>query len=318
MMGVIDISTENRLKEIAGNLKKDVKELLEESARIVTGVFRRGHCTAWSLGDAWDNFTFGISGIVNAWKDPLLSVPIVPPMDQPLVTVEKSGVEGLPAGTRMTLSEAEQRIGDLNESLWASDEPDREINLLIDYRMDNKQDRYCLPVIIGPGQRTMLEQMRTYVETSLQNPDMVCQELDAAPAGLDKLLREHFGPQFQDDLKALGDRVLGYFEQHCTISKLEQQFEKQAQAMPLKDQHHFLKSAKEAVSAMRWATNTGQDLSVSQREAPEQPAPTARIAPQEKEAGERPRQSVKVQLRQLKESQSGKSVPRKSRSGPQR
>jgi len=315
---VIDISTENRLKEIAGNLKKDVKELLSESARIVTGVFKQGHCTAKGAANGWKRFTNGISNLVRAINDPDLFAPVVLPGQEPLVTVKESACEDLPAGTRMTLSEAEQRIGDINESLWASDEPAKEVKVIIDYRMDNEQDRYCLPVVIGAGRQPMLAQMKEYVETSLQHPDMVCQDFYAAPPGLDKLLHEYFGPQFQEDLERLGNRVLVYFEQHCTISQLEQQFEKQAQAMPKKDQHRFRESAKRAVTALRRAANTGQEPSVPDREATEQAIPKSPAPSPEKTNDRKPRQSVKVQLRQIKEAQSTRPVIRKSRDDPQR
>ena len=52
---------ENRLKEIAGNLKRDVRDLLDESANIVTGLFKQGLCTANGMTTRWNAFTHGLS-----------------------------------------------------------------------------------------------------------------------------------------------------------------------------------------------------------------------------------------------------------------
>ena len=50
------------MKEIAGNLRRDVKDLLGESANIVTGIFKDGLCTVRGAANRWRNFTRDISG----------------------------------------------------------------------------------------------------------------------------------------------------------------------------------------------------------------------------------------------------------------
>ncbi len=307
---------ENRLKEIAGDLKRDVKDLLGESARVVTGMFKQGFCTANGLKKCWNTFTHGLSSIASSLSDPDFFAPRVLPEHQPLVTVKESECEDLPVGTQMPLYEAEQRIEELCRELWDSDEPDKSVKVAIDYRMNDEQDRYYLPLQIGPGQSAMLAQMQQLIDSSLRNPDSVCQNFYTAAPGLSGLLHDQFGPQLRSDLEELGDHVLSYFQQHCTISRLEQQFQTQAEAMPVRNQKRFKEYAKTTITALRRATNTGQELPAPQREQQEQAAPP--VQQPEQDDGPKPRQSVKVQLRQIRESQSGKNVIRKSRNDPQR
>ena len=61
LKGVFPIDTNNRMKEIAGNLRRDVKDLLGESANIVTGLFKDGLCTVRGAANRWRNFTRDIS-----------------------------------------------------------------------------------------------------------------------------------------------------------------------------------------------------------------------------------------------------------------
>ena len=46
------MESNNRMGEITDNLKKDVKDLLSESANIVTGFFKRGLCTVRAVADS--------------------------------------------------------------------------------------------------------------------------------------------------------------------------------------------------------------------------------------------------------------------------
>lgn len=309
---------ENRLKEIAGNLKRDVKDLLDESAHVVTGMFKQGFCTANGLKKCWNTFTRGLSSLARSLSDPDFFAPRVLPEHQPLVTVKESDREDLPVGTQMPLYEAEQLIEELCRERWDSDELENSVKVVIDYRMDNEQDRYYLPLQIGPGRGSMLAQMQQLIESSLKYPDSVCQDFYTAAPGLNKLLHEQFGPQLRSDLEKLGDHVLGYFQQHCIISRLEQQFETQAEAMPVNNQKHFREYVKSVITDLRRTTNTGQEQSAPQREAQEQTAPPIPDRQPEQDGPQRPRQSVKVQLRQIREGQSSKNIIRKPRNGPQR
>ena len=51
--------------EITGNLKRDVKDLLGESANLVTGFFKRGLCTVRAVADKWKAFAHDISTAVD-------------------------------------------------------------------------------------------------------------------------------------------------------------------------------------------------------------------------------------------------------------
>ena len=95
------------MKEIAGNLRRDVKDLLGESANIVTGIFKDGLCTVRGAANRWRNFTRDISGafvsLFKSTNEALL--PDLSPEQQPIVTVMESADEHLPVGARMTLDQ---------------------------------------------------------------------------------------------------------------------------------------------------------------------------------------------------------------------
>lgn len=100
---------------------------------------------------------------------------------------------------------------------------------------------------------------------------------------------------------------------------MEQQFETQAASMPVKSQKRFQEYAKKTIIALRRATNTGQDPSTPQHEAPEQEVPSAPDRQPKPDSQQRPRQSVKGQLQQIKEKQAHEQpVARKTREKPQR
>ncbi len=307
LKGVFSIDTNSRMKEIAGNLRRDVKDLLNESANIVTGFFKNGLCTVRGAASRWRNFTRDISGaFVSLFKSAKeATLPGLSPEQEPTVTVMESADEHLPVGTRMTLSEAETRIMTLNREYWNTDEPSRPVKVAIDYMLDGETDRYWLPLNTGPDHGSMLEQMQLLVKTSLDRQENEAWLFGGAPAGLRELLHEQFGPQVHDDLEKLATRVIGFFQQHYTITRLEQQFEAQAAVMPEKEKGKFLAYTKTAVTDLRKATNT------SQTSAPVQ----ERTAPSRND--DRPRQSVKVKLRQIKEDQTARA-PQRQRNRSQR
>ena len=313
LKGVFPIDTNNRMKEIAGNLRRDVKDLLGESANIVTGLFKDGLCTVRGAANRWRNFTRDISSafvsLFDSTSEALL--PDLSPEHQPIVTVMESKDDNLPVGARMTLSEAETRIGELNHSYWDSGEPERPVRVAIDYMLDGEVDRYWLPLRTGPGCGSLLEQMECHVDAHLNRPEEATRLFEDAPAGLRELLHEQFGPQLHDDLEKLAGRVLTFFQQHHTITKLEQQFQAQAEVMPQKEKEKFLEYTKAAVKDLRKAANTSKTIAPAQeRTAPVSPAPAR--------DGEKPRQSVKVKLRQIKQERAKVPARVKSRPAPQR
>ena len=76
----------SRMIEITGNLRRDMKDLLGESAHIVTGFFKRGVCTVRAVADKWRTFTQDISAAV----DELMKPPFLEGgPDAPLSTMEE-------------------------------------------------------------------------------------------------------------------------------------------------------------------------------------------------------------------------------------
>lgn len=299
------------MKEIAGNLKRDVKDLLGESASIVAGFFKQGLCTVRGMTNRWKNFTQDISGAVGALFQPFENaLPSAPsPEREPMVTVMESDAPELPVGTRMTLYEAETRIEQCNNERWDSDGGPSPVKVAIDYIMEGEQDRYWLPLNIGAGCRPMLEQMEDYVTACFHHPDAATRDFYNAPEGLGALLHDQFGPQLQSDLEKLSTKVLGFFHQHNAISRMEEQFQAQVMAMPEKERGKFKRSMAETAAALRLAANTGQQPTVQREREQEQSNPPQQEK-QPPEAGtQRPRHSVKLRLRQLKGKQAVKLTP---------
>lgn len=97
------MESNDRMSEIARDLKKDVKELLFESAAVVTGFFKRGLCTVRAAADKWKTFARNVSTAADElMKPPLIQemeVPAtdLPPTDEPVVTVVESGEHTRPS-----------------------------------------------------------------------------------------------------------------------------------------------------------------------------------------------------------------------------
>ena len=194
-----------------------------------------------------------ISGaVVSLFQSPQEALlPDLSPEQEPVVTVMESDDMDLPVGTKMTLSEAEDRISQLRLERFDSDEPDHSVKVAIDYMLDGEVDRYWLPLHTGQGYGSMLTQMQYYVESNLEHSDIATRPFYEAPEGLAELLHDKFGPQLHDDLKKLANRVLNCFQQHYTISKLEQQFEVQAAVIPEKGREKFLQHTQSALQRMK-------------------------------------------------------------------
>ena len=326
---MIPIDTDSRMKEIAGNLKRDVKDLLGESANIVTGVFRRGACTVRVMADKWRAFAHDISGAVDTLMKPAFAEggpeapePALDPAAEPVVTVTES-MDGKPAvGAQMPLSQANALIGRLDREYRAADFSPAQVTVRIDYIKDGQTDRYWLPLEIGAGGGNLLEQMERRVENYRGDPEQVSRLFESVPEAHREELRGVFTPAIQSGLNDLSTGVLQHFRRHCDIADMEQQLQTQAAVLPEKEQTAFRESARETVAALRRTAN-GQppEQPKPQREtqdppteppAPPEPqrdtqagrAPEHPARPQPQRAdGARPRQSVRVQLRQIKETQ---------------
>ena len=323
---MIPIDTDNRMKKITGNLKRDVKDLLGESANIVTGVFKRGACTVRVMTDKWKAFAHDISDAVDTLMKPSFAEggPEAPgrtldPEAEPVVTITES-MDGKPAvGMQMPLSQANALIGQLDREYREAEYAPAQVTVRIDYMKDGQTDRYWLPLEVGAG-GDLLEQMERRVESYRGDPDKVVRLFESVPETHREELRGVFTPAIQGGLNDLSTGVLQHFRRHCDIAEMEQQLQVQAAVLPEKEQAAFRETAKETVAALRRTTN-GQPPEHSETQRETQDQPTAPLAPPEpqkevqgdraperparpqRESGPKPRQSVRVQLRQIKEDQ---------------
>lgn len=294
--------SDNRMKEITGNLKRDVKDLLGESASLVTGVFKRGACTVRVMAEKWKAFAHDITGAVDTLMKPAFAEngPEAPaqsldPMAEPSVTVRESIDGHFPVGLKLPLSQANELVGRVSREYMEAEYTIQPVTVQIDYMKDGQTDRYVLPLQIGGG-GDLLEQMQERVESYRADPEKVASLFESVPEAHREELRGVFTPAIQGSLNDLSAGVLSHFRRHCDISALEQQFQAQAAVLPEKQRQTFQETAGETVSALRRAANTG----VPQ----ERPAPNRGGAEQpQREGGPRPRQPVSVQLRQIKEAQ---------------
>ena len=112
----------SRMKEITGNLKQDVKDLLGESVSLFTGFFKRGVCTVRAVADKWKAFAHDISAAVDDLMKPPFAEggPEAPdasldPEGEPIVTVTESMDERFPTGKQMSLSQAEEYVRQVDQ-----------------------------------------------------------------------------------------------------------------------------------------------------------------------------------------------------------
>lgn len=159
----------SRMKEITGNLKQDVKDLLGESASLFTGFFKRGACTVRAVADKWKAFAHDISAAVDDLMKPPFAeggpeAPMVSldPEGEPIVTVMESMDERFPIGKQMSLSQAEEYVRQVDQEYREAERTPQAVKVKIDYMKDGRTDRYWLPLEIGAG-GSLLEQMQTHV-----------------------------------------------------------------------------------------------------------------------------------------------------------
>lgn len=298
---------ENRMKEIKGNLKRDMQDLLGESANLVANLFKEGFCTMRGIANKWKLLAQDIGNAVDTFMTtpPIMRerpVPTLNPEGQPIVTIIESEHEDFPVGKQMTLSEAAEQLQKLHAENGNS--PPKSAKVIIDYIMDGQADRYCLPLQVGTD-KPLLEQMQVHV-SSLNHSEKVEKAFDRVSPEFKKLLKEKFAPQIQEDVKSLSGKILAYFTQHLTIARLEKNFAAQASVMPEKQQQNFRQSMKSYVAQLRHATNQNE-VKPTQQHA-EQALTTK---------DKKTRTSVKAKLGRASEKKSTQTPP-KARTAPAR
>ena len=312
-------------------MKQDVKDLVGESAHLVTGFFRRGACTVRVMGDKWRSFARDISKAVDTLVEPLgpnapeFPLPALDPEGQPVVTVTESPGGQLPIGRQMPLYEANKAVSALDREFQEKELTSQAVKVRIDYMKDGQTDRYYLPLTIGLG-GSMLEQMQAHVDAYRADPGKVEKLFDGVSPELRERLKTEFAPPLREGLDTISGKLMRYFQQHCDIASMEQQFDAQAAVMPEREQAAFRAEAQKTVAALRRDMNGGTAPAPGREAAPQEQAASQMQTPQtiqlkaRPESAESPRQSVKLKLSRIKQGQtkSGKPPKAKVRLTPQR
>lgn len=304
----------SRMKEITGNLKQDVKDLLGESASLFTGFFKRGACTVRAVADKWKAFAHDISAAVDDLMKPPFAeggpeAPMVSldPEGEPIVTITESMDERFPTGKQMSLSQAENYVRQVDQEYREAERTPQAVKVKIDYVKDGRTDRYWLPLEIGAG-GSLLEQMQTHIGAYQDGQARVNQLFQSVPQEYRTVLQEELTPFIHQSVDELSRGLLPCFQRHCQAADLGKQMEEQAALLPEGEQEAFRSAVQQIMKRLHKSINMGktQEQPAVQREAPSaegllSPQEDMTQPPQEREAGPAPcSPSVKVRLQQLR------------------
>ena len=302
---VISIAAESRMKEITGNLKQDVKDLLGESGSLFTGFFKRGVCTVRAVADKWKAFAHDISGTVDELMKPPFAeggpeapAPLLNSKDEPMVTVVESTDEHFPEKLQMPLSQAERRILQIGELYRAHNQEPQPVKVKIDYMKNGQTDRYFLPLQIGAG-GSLLTQMREHIGSYQVNQEKISQLFHSVPDEYRAFLQNELTPFLHNSLDGLSKELLPYFQWHCGVGELGRQLEEQADMLPENERASFRSGVREALDGLRQSINLGAipEPPALYREQPGQQVTGPIEAPAK--APHQSREPIKVRLQQL-------------------
>ena len=256
----------NRMGEITGNLKKDVKDLLSESANIVTGFFKRGLCTVRAVADKWKAFAQSVSSAADElMKPPFIEGQEAPtanlhPAAEPVVTVMESRDRNFPVGKQMTLSEANEYVRQMDASRHEAKATPHAVKVKIDYVRGDTSDRYWLPLEIGSGRGGLLEQMEQRLASYRADPERIMGELDFSK--VDAKYRDDFQASFlpfiQKSMDDLNSNLLPFFRNHCSITELKRSAEALIPGMGEGRQAQYQAKLDERIAALRQMVNSGE------------------------------------------------------------
>ena len=243
-------------------------------------------------------------------KPPFIEGPETPSTDlspaaEPIVTIMESRDKAFPVGKRMTLSEANEYVRQMDASRHEANAAPQTVKVKIDYMWGDNSDRYWLPLEIGSGRGGLLEQMEERLGNFRSNPDRIVQELDFSR--VDEKYRENFQAAFlpfvQKNIDDLSCNLLPYFRNHCSITDLKQAMEALIPGMGESRQKEFRKSLEERVAGLRQQIN-----SLELKQAPQQ-VQIRQNTPQQvtPDAPPQSRESVKVRLERIKAGQTGQA-----------
>ena len=292
----------NRMSEITGNLKKDVKDLLSESANIVTGFFKRGLCTVRAVADKWKAFAQSVSSAADElMKPPFIEGPEAPvvslhPAAEPIVTVTESRDRDFPVGKQMSLSEANEYVRQMDARRHEAKGAPHTVKVKIDYMWGERCDRYWLPLEIGSGLGGLLQQMEQLLAYYRADPKRIMQELDF-PMENGKYredFRASFLPFVQQSIDDLLNNLLPYFRDHCNITEMKRTAEALMPALGESGQAKYRQRLESRATVLRQKVNS-LEVKLSARPVQSR-TDTPRPSPQS-------RTPVKVRLEQFKAGQ---------------
>lgn len=304
------------MKEIGGNLKQDMKELLGEGAGLISAFIHKGLCTVRAIAEKWKEHDVDIGAALPPAAKGKKAARLLE-TSGPVVTILEGSLGEHQQGQRLSLLEANQLVRQQAQQYQRSGEQPPALRVRFDFMAEGHVDSYTLPVKLEE-KGDLLDHMQAWVDSYRTDPKLVVQLFDHAPAQHQDRLRELQAPVLRDSLNNLSANVVQHFRRHCEISVLEQQLHGQAQAMPKRAQQAFYKTTRESIAALRRAANTehllfsGKSPQDNSSRTAQQPAPVRETRAQP------PRQSVRVQLRQNQAKQPAGAVHRKTRTAPQR
>lgn len=316
------------MSEITGSLKRDLKELLTESASLITGFFKRGACTVRAVADKWRAFARDISGAVDTLMKPPFAEggPDAPaqnldPESEPTVTIIDGTLGQYQPGQKLKLSTANRLV--YRESLQSvkADTMTPALRVRIDYMKDGQPDCYTLPVDMSLG-GDLLDHLSVWADHFRTDPEKVVRLFDSAPEQYREELRTQFMPVLRSSLDDLVTNVMHYLQTHCDISEMEQQFQLQAQAMPEQERRNFQAAAHSTITILRRGANEGRQLAAPiKQKQPDLRGPSISV-PQERRTkqgpGQKSRGSVKDKLKRIEADRGGKGGPHKGPVKPKR
>lgn len=320
----------SRMKEITGNLKRDMKDLLGESANVMTGFFRRGVCTVRAVADKWKAFAHDISAAVDDLMKPPFAEggPEAPdasldPEGEPIVTVTESMDERFPIGKQMPLSQAEEYVRQVDQECREAERTPQAVKVKIDYVKDGRTDRYWLPLEIGAG-GSLLEQMRTHIGAYQDGQARVNQLFQSVPQEYRTVLQEELTPFIHQSVDEVSRGLLPCFQRHCQAADLGKQMEEQAALLPEGEQEAFRSAVQQIMKRLHESINMGktQEQPAVQREPPSVESPSSpqkdmAQLPQEREAEPAPRSpSVKVRLQQFRKDRKPETSAQQTQMAP--
>ncbi len=313
----------SRMSEITGNLKNDVKDLLSESANIVTGFFKRGLCTVRAVADKWKAFAQSVSSAADElMKPPFIEGPEAPavslhPAAEPIVTVTESQDRDFPVGKQMPLSEANEYVRQIDARRHEAKGAPHMVKVKIDYVQGDSCDRYWLPLEIGSGRGGLLEQMEQHLAYYRADPERIMQELDFSK--VDAKYREDFRAVFlpfvQESINDLNCHLLPYFRDHCNITEMKRTAEALMPAMGESGQARYKQELENKTTMLRQRVNSGELKLLPRSVQARQDTPQQAAQDKPPQA----RQSVRVRLEQIKAKQDAQAKqPDRARHVPSR